>query len=140
MSAESKKGRDASEKGPDAPSSESSAPAGVQKAPVEKVFWVKFHDKSSKEQTQDVQLGVKGEFIIIQRGVRVPLLNRYVEAAKNAFKVTFEQEPNKPRMTTGSVLEYPFDTFEEATMEDWLNFKKNGTKKAQEFAERIAVK
>ena len=129
MSAESKKGQDAAGKDADA----------TQKPEVEKVYWVKFHDKSSKEQTQDVQLGVKGEFIVIQRNVKVPLLNRYVEAAKNAFKVTFDQEPNKPRMTTGSVLEYPFDTLGEATMSDWQEYKRNGTKKSQEQAARLSV-
>jgi hypothetical protein len=121
-------------KAPDAPKSESA------KAVEEKVWWVKFSDKSDANQPDDVQLGVNGEIIVIKRNERIPLLDRYKVAAENATYPRFTQLPNEPRKQVGTIRVYPFDTLGEATMDDWNRFRTEGTAKARAAADAGSVK
>lgn len=107
---------------------------------AERVVWVTFHDKSDHNQTDDVILSVQGETIVIKRGEKIPILERYRVAAENATYPKFTQLPNQPRKQVGTIRVYPFDTHGEATMNDWNSYRMDGTAKARAQAEVASIK
>jgi len=107
---------------------------------TEKYFWVRFQDKRTKEDPDDVELGVNGEVLQIQRDKWVILPERFLECAKNAKYPHWVQEPGRPRKKAGTILLWPHDVKDEpATREQYLAMKAQGTKHARAAQEAAAV-
>ena len=102
----------------------------------EKYFWVKFQDRSSKNDEVDVTLRVNGETLTITRNQKVPLPARYLECADHATYQLFEQLPNQPRKYTRNIRVFPYDNLGECSKEDFENWKRDGTKKTMETIKR----
>ena len=94
---------------------------------VETYHWVSFHAKTSKNDTDDVILSVNGECLVIQREKRVPIPQRFLECADHARYPQFTQMPGVPRKIVGSIMTYPYTRYEEATEQDYIDFKTKGT-------------
>lgn len=110
-----------------------------QKAPVppkEKYWWVTFNERSNETDPEDVQLSVNGETLIIQRGKKVIIPDRYKECAEHALIQKFVQLPDKPRKHLSPIMKFPFTTHGEATEAEFRKMKTEGTKKTDENIRR----
>jgi len=110
-----------------------------KEANVEKFLRVRFHDKSNPNDTDSVTLGVNGEILIAQRNEETIIPERYAECARHATYPVFKQLPGERRKITGKVMTFPFDVIGEATREEYMALKKEGTKKTQEALDRASL-
>lgn len=102
----------------------------------EKVTWVRFHPKSSKDQPDDVELSVNGEVLVIKRNVPVPLPERFVECARNAHYPQYSQVPGEDRKIVGQIMHFPFDTLKEGTREEFNRYRTQGTSETRRALSR----
>lgn len=93
----------------------------------EKYFWVTFSEKSDPNQQDDVILGVNGDVLVCQRGKKVAVAERYIEAAKNALYQKIRQLPGEKRKTVAWVQTYPYTIHGECSREDYEKMRKSGT-------------
>jgi hypothetical protein len=99
---------------------------------VESYWWVKFQAKSSKNDTNDVELAVNGDTIIVKRGERVCLPNRFLECADHATYPQFEQLPGKPRKIVAYIQIYPYERISKTTEAEYRKMLSEGTKTTKE--------
>lgn len=104
----------------------------------EKYYKVRFHAKSNPNDTDNVNLGVNGEILVIRREDEVIIPERFVECARHATYPQFTQLPNEPRKITGKVMTFPLDILGEGTKEEYLKMKRDGTEKTQEALEKAS--
>lgn len=102
---------------------------------IDVVWWVIFSEKSATHQTRDVELGVNGEMLVIQRGKRVPVPEKFLEVADHAKYPIWKQEPGEVRKVAGYVLTYPYQKLDRATLKDFTDFKKDGAEAAKKLQE-----
>jgi hypothetical protein len=95
----------------------------------EKFFWVRFNAKAKPTDTDDVQLSVEGETVVIRREQPVCLPGKFLECADHARYPHFQQLPNKPRKITAWIMTYPYQKIKEGTKEEFETMLKTGTKK-----------
>ncbi len=105
----------------------------------ERYYRVKFHAKSSPNDTDDVVLSVNGEALVIERQKEVVIPERYVVCADNARSPQFRQLPNQPRKIVGEILTFPFDRLGEGTEAEYLSQKRAGTNATREAVARETV-
>jgi hypothetical protein len=98
----------------------------------EKFYWVEFNQRQNPEEEEDVILGVNGEFLVCQRAVRTIIPERYKECADHTTKPVFRQMPNQARLQVGTVQLYPYSLYGEATEEEYLHLKAEGTRRTRE--------
>ena len=94
---------------------------------VETFHWVSFGPKSHPNDAEQVELACNGEVLKIQRGHRVIIPGRFKEVAKNGSRQVFEQIPNAERKVLTPICTFPFSEFEEATREEYIEMKAEGT-------------
>jgi len=100
-------------------------------------YWrVKFHPKSSPNETDDVHLPVNGETLVVQREAEVVMPGRFLESADHATYPHFKQVPNKPRKLIGTIKTYNYDRLGQATKEEFLKIRAEGNKTTQENIKR----
>jgi hypothetical protein len=102
----------------------------AQPRPGERYFWVRFHNKSEKNQPDDVELAVNGEVLTIKRNIPVPLPWRFIECAQNAVYPQYRQRPNEDRKVVAYIQHFPFDILGAANPEDFHRMKLAGTQAA----------
>lgn len=112
----------------------------VAAAPVAEPYkWVRFHSKSNPMDPDEVILAVNGEVLQIRRNERIPVAQRFLECADHARYRHFTQEPGKDRKVDREIHKYPFDILGEATRDDFVRWKRAGTKATREHAERVGI-
>lgn len=111
------------------------ATASKNAAKEEKYYYVTFAAKASEQGTEQVQLGVNGKIVVIQREQEVILPERYLEVADHAIVEKWKQLPGEDRKKTGSVQTYPYRRGKQATKADYLKALKEGTAAARKAAE-----
>lgn len=107
----------------------------VVPTPKERVFWVRFQEKSNPNDTEDVILSVNGEILHIRRNQRVPVPERFLEAADNARYPRYQQRPGELRKIVGYVRTYPYERIEEATWDDYWQTRASGTEQNRKYLE-----
>lgn len=108
-----------------------------KEAPKEKYYRVIFMDKSSPNDTDDVELSVNAETLVIQRGVEVIIPERFKVCADNATYQQFKQVPGKPRKLRGTIKVYPYQLLGEATESEFIKMKRQGDKQTREFIKKF---
>lgn len=98
----------------------------TEKQEFEKYFKVLFSEKTSTNDTDDVELSVNGETLVIQRGIDVIIPGRFKICADNATYQQFTQVPGKPRKLCGTIKRYPYQLLGEASKKDFLDMKQTG--------------
>ena len=99
---------------------------------IEKYWHVMFSDKTSPNDTDDVELSVNGETLVIQRGVKVIIPDRFKVCADNATYQQFTQVPGKPRKLRGTIKVYPYQLMGEASQKEFFDLKRKGDRKTKE--------
>lgn len=121
---------------PDEELSVNEAPIGPDGEYVEEFFWVRFSAKSSPNETEDVDLTVNGEKLIIAREVNVIVPKRYLICADNATYPMYRIRPGETRKTTHHVKLYPYTKIKRATKKEYDAMKAEGTRKMRENIKR----
>jgi len=103
----------------------------VEKQEFEKYFKVLFSEKTSTNDTDDVELSVNGEILVIQRGVEVIIPGRFKICADNATYQQFTQVPGKPRKLRGTIKVYPYQLIGEADKKEFSTLKQTGDKQTK---------
>jgi hypothetical protein len=93
---------------------------------IERVFWVEFAGRRNKYEPEDVTLSVNGETLSLQRQKKVPLLERFLGAARDAKEIRWDRKPGQERKPLAPVLTFPFSVHGEATREDFEKFLAEG--------------
>ena len=129
-----------------APEQTTNAPGAEQPvkgkaAPAKKkwteTYWkVKFHPRSSTVETEEVELTVNGEVLIIQRGEVVIIPGRFKECAEHTLVQKFRQLPNEPRKDLTPIMLYPFETIGEANEAEFFKMRQEGTQKMKDDIQR----
>lgn len=96
-------------------------------------YWVRFQAKSSKEETDDVQLSVNGETLIFRREDEVVVPQRFLECADHATHDQFRQLPGKPRKVVAKIKTYPYERLRPATEAEFKEILKSGTRKTRDL-------
>ena len=134
---------------PDLESFEKTAKRAPKKAPgakkvtedpqrfEEKYYRVLFLDKSSPNDTDDVELSVNAETLVIQRGVEVIIPERFKVCADNATYQQFKQIPGKPRKLRGTIKVYPYQLIGPATKDEFFAMKRKGDKQTKDFIKKF---
>ena len=102
----------------------------------EKYYRVRFHNKSSPTDADDVQLSVNGEPIVIERGKETIIRERYKICADNAAYPTFTQSPGHNRKVTGEIHVFPYDLIGDATEDEYKKLLREGNKATREAAKK----
>jgi hypothetical protein len=102
----------------------------------EKYWRVKFQAKSNPNDSEDVQLSVNGETLIIAREREVIIPDRFKECADHGVYPQFRQLPNQPRKIIGRIKTFPYDTIGPATESEYFKAKAEGTRKTIETVNR----
>lgn len=106
-------------------------------APEYRGYWqVKFNAKTTPNDSDDVQLMVNGETLIIQRERKVVLPGRFLENADHATYLHFRQVPHQPRKIVGKIKTYPYERICKATKQEYEQQKVEGTKKTKQNIKR----
>lgn len=101
-------------------------------------YWrVKFNAKAAPNDSDDVQLMVNGETLIMQREKEVILPGRFLENADHATYLQFRQVPHQPRKTVGKIKTFPYERIGTATREEYLKQRIEGTRKTQQIIKRF---
>lgn len=123
-------------------SSSKKKPSGSSGKPVpapfkEKYFRVTFSDKSSPNDSDDVELSVNGETLVIRRGLEVIIPERFKVCADNATYPHYTQIPGKPRKLRGHIRLYPYQLVGEATEAQFIKMKRDGNKQTRDFIKKF---
>ena len=102
---------------------------------AEKYYRVVFNHKSNPNDEHDVTLIVNGAPLVLQRGVKVIIPERYKECADHATYPYFTQKPNEARKQVGTVMVFPYSLIGEATEKEYRTLLKEGNKKTKEAIE-----
>jgi len=133
-----------------APVAAPAAPVAVTEekpaAPVvekEKYWVLKFNDRASKNETEDVPLSVNGETIVLHRGKEVIVPGRFRECADHTRQPLWEHwndsllnEENSGRKRTGTKTTYPYTVIRETTEEEFRAMKAVGDKELAPLKEQ----
>lgn len=107
------------------------------KAVKKKRYWyVRFHERSDDSQPEDIILTVNGETLVVRRGVTTILPEAYVEVADNATIMSMKYDPITNKTVPRVVKKLPFYREREATREEYLAMKAEGTQKTKEELKR----
>lgn len=101
--------------------------------------WVKFHPKSDPMAPDDVVLAVNGEVLQIRRNERIPIAARFLEAADHATYKHYTQQPGQNRKVDAVIRKYPYDVLGDATRDDFVRWKRAGTRAVLANAERMGI-
>ena len=100
-------------------------------------YWrVKFNAKTTPNDSDDVQLIVNGETLIMQREKEVILPGRFLEDADHATYLHFRQVPHQPRKKVGTIKTYPYERIGKATKKEYDLQRTEGTKKTRQNIKR----
>lgn len=100
-------------------------------------YWlVKFNAKATPNDTDDVQLMVNGETLIMQREKEVVLPGRFLENADHATYLHFRQVPHQPRKVVGKIKTFPYERIRKVTKKEFLHQRTEGTKKTRQNIKR----
>ena len=96
-----------------------------------KYFRVRFHERQTTTEPVNVTLGVNGNILVIQRGQEVILPEEYVELARSCvIRYSYPVADGKTNVRKKfSMPRCSFDLLGEATEEEYLKMKKEGTEK-----------
>ena len=95
-------------------------------------FRVRFHERESSTEMPNVVLGVNGEILVIQRNVEVIIPEPYLRVAQSAvirYNYPEAGENSKTKVKHFAQSRCACDVLGEATEEEFLKMKKEGTEK-----------
>lgn len=99
---------------------------------AEKYYKVTFSMKGRPDDDEDVTLVVNGETLLIQRGKRVIIPERFKECAEHATYPIFRQKPNESRKQVGVMQTFLFSVDGEATEEEYKKQLADGNRISKE--------
>lgn len=105
------------------------------KAP-EKYHWVIFSERTTPTDDVDVTLTVNGECLIVKRGTRVPLPDRFLECADHTRHPRYSQNPGDTRKVVTWIKTFSYERIGDAAEEDFIEFRRKGTLETRERIER----
>lgn len=88
---------------------------------------VRFHNRQNDSESEQVELGVNGEWLIVKRNVPVTIPERFIECARHARHPVYHQVPGEPRQQRGEVQTFPFDDLGVGQKEDFDKMRQEGT-------------
>lgn len=91
-------------------------------------FQVRFQAKAQPNDTEDVQLMVNGETLIIAREKKVVVPGRFLECADHAVYNHYRSEPGHAHKIVARIKTYPYERIREATEAEYLKAKTEGTR------------
>jgi|GEM_PF-1694549 len=101
-------------------------------APEYRGYWqVKFNAKTTPNDSDDVQLVVNGETLIMQREKKVILPGRFLENADHATYLHFRQVPHQPRKIVGKIKTYPYERIRASSKQEYDQQRVDGTQKTK---------
>ncbi|MEN6532348.1 MAG: hypothetical protein ABFD89_01715 [Bryobacteraceae bacterium] len=98
---------------------------------AERFFEVEFAKVSSPTDPVDVTLAVNGEVLVIRRGQRITLPERFLEAADHATYKRYTVRPDQARKEDMEVMTFPYTRFREATRAEYEAQKRSGDEATQ---------
>ena len=96
--------------------------------PKEEYWIVKFNQRANPQDTEDVQLIVNGEVLIMQREVEVIVPGRFLECADHATYNQYRSVPGFSHKVTSQIKTFPYSRIKQVTENEYLKAKTEGTK------------
>ncbi len=96
---------------------------------------VKFHDRRSPNEKNEVEISVNGEALVIKRGIEVIIPDRFKQAADCACYPYFTQQPGQKRKYVGKIKVFPYDLLGKSTEAEYKSQKTAGDKMTKEKME-----
>jgi len=97
-------------------------------APEEEYYVVRFSAKASKSDSDDVQLTVNGETLLMQREKEVIVPERFLECADHATFNQYKSVPGQALKVTSKIKTYPYERIRKSTEKEYRKAKNAGTK------------
>lgn len=114
-----------------------SAKTGKQNTMPKRIYFcVKFSEASDEAAVQDIPLSVNGETLLIQRGKEVIIPKEFLDVAEHAKIMSRKYDPVENVMTPKIIQKFPYTVIRQATEAEFLQMKKEGTKKTIEEMKR----
>jgi hypothetical protein len=109
-------------------------------AHLDKYHKVRFHNKANANDPEYITLTVNDERIVCQRGKDTIIPERFKECADNAVSDHFEDDGESDRKVRTTMMAAPYLYLGEATKEEYLRMKREGTAATRAKMERDAQK
>jgi hypothetical protein len=101
--------------------------------------WTKFGPMSSEYDDEDVRLGCNNDWLVIKRGVWVPLPGRFLEVAQHAHRVKHVKKAGHDRKVPVPIQQYTFITKDDPCgREDFEKYKREGSIARRRARDRAA--
>lgn len=115
-------------------------PVATKTKPGKRYFRCVFQERSDSSQTQDVPLSVNGETLVVKRGEETILPEAFYEVAKNAVIIGKKFDPATRSIKDVKITKYLVSKIGEATEEEYLQMKKDGTEKTKKASIEAAAR
>lgn len=116
------------------------SPIATKVKPGKRYFRCVFQERSDSSQTQDVPLSVNGETLVVKRGEETILPEAFYEVAKNAVIIGKKFDPATRSIKDVKITKYLVSKVGEATEEEYLQMKKDGTEKTKKASIEAAAR
>lgn len=114
--------------------------APTPRKPKCRYFRCIFQERSDANQTQDVALSVNGETLVVKRGEETILPEPFYIVAKNAVIVGRKYDGGTNSTREVKISKYIVSKIAEATEEEYLQMKADGTAKTKKAAIEAAAR
>jgi hypothetical protein len=95
---------------------------------AEQYYVVKFAQRSSEQDPEDVQLFVNGEVLIMQREKEIIVPQRFLECADHATHDQFRSVPGRSHKSVAKIKTYPYERIRLSTEKEYLKQHAEGTR------------
>lgn len=93
---------------------------------------VRFHEKSQDGQPVDIVLAIGDEVLVVRRGVETIVPQVFLEVADHAVVVGWKYNPETQANVPTRIQKYGYSLIGDATEEEYLKLKSEGTEKTKE--------
>lgn len=106
---------------------------------TEKYFKVRFHERTSESESENITLGVNGNILVIRRGVPVVIPESFVKTARRAVIRYRYTDTKSGKPVSRKLARCSFDILGESSEAEFLKMKEEGTRKTMKALEDEAV-
>ena len=106
---------------------------------AEKYFKVRFHERTSESESENITLGVNGNILVIRRGVPVVIPESFVKTARRAVIRYRYTDTKSGKPVSRKLARCSFDILGESSETEFLKMKEEGTRKTMKALEDEAV-
>lgn len=105
----------------------------------EKFYRVRFHERTSNSEPENITLGVNGNILVIRRGVTVVIPECFVQTARRAVIKYRYEDINTKKIINRKIARCSFDILGEGTEAEFMKLKADGTRKTRKALEDEAA-